>query len=640
MDWSQRRRAAALGAVTAVAVAATLGAGGGGPAAAAAPASHDKASRHQAAAVTILNGFQTHLRAAFAESTIRDHASSGLTLTVQRDPNVTASDLTGIGFTIDLPEHLVVASSDVANDCAGTVNPNPGDAQLVVSGIDLAAADPQCTVGIAVTSAHSGSYTIDNSAVTSTAGQIGAGITPDTLVVTTAPPTLSGYFQPGDITVGDTSTLTFYLYRADQNPTAVTSGIAWKLSLPAGLAVVASSGNTCGGTVTATAGSRTFTLTGGVIGAGDFNCQAAVQVRGNAGALYELHADTLTQLNHVEAAFGVCIGSTPGGGSGQSAACFPQLQVDKLTQTVTFPQPGPRKVGDSTLSGTASSGLPVTFRSRTTGVCTTKGTTLTVKTEGVCTVAAVQVGNGVYAEAESEDRTIEILPRPPAPPTVSGVAGQSSITVTWTAPDDTSAIDDYQATARSGDIVSSCESTALTCVLGAVAGQAYTLSVVSRGPNGSSRVTTGAGTVTASAPRIPSSPPPTNLILTTTDGRITTAEPGQAITFLGDGFAAFSTVVLTFYSDPTVLGTVVTDASGAFRKSILVPANLAAGAHTAVAQGVAPDGTARAMALDITVQGLPVTGPGVATLLLLATAAILAGGGLLLASRPRRRTTG
>ncbi|GLY92893.1 hypothetical protein Acsp02_01490 [Actinoplanes sp. NBRC 103695] len=590
------------------------------------------------------NGYATHLDAEFVETTIRDHGTSGLILTVKRDPNLTPGDLTGIGFTIDLPQYVIVDSNDVDNTCTqATFTPDFGDEQLVVSGIEMASSQAQCTLGVAVTSGRSGTYTINDAAVTDTNGDIGAEITSDDLIVTPAPPRLTAYFDDDDIKVGETTDLTFRLYRSDENPGTVTSGIAWRLTLPAGLVVAATGNNTCGGTATGTVGSRIFTVTGGLLGAGDGSCEATVEVRATAGGRFELQSGTVTGLKKIETAFGACIGSVPDDAPddapGADATCVPTVDVEKLTQTVTFAQPVPRKVGDSTLTATASSGLPAGFTSSTSDVCTVVGNTLRVKTEGVCKVTAVQNGNGVYTSAHSEQRTIEILPRPPAPPTVDGVPGQSSITVSWTAPAETDAIVDYVASARSGDIVSSCTSATLTCVLGAVAGRPYTMMVVSRGPNGVSTVTTSTGTVTASAPIVPQAPPETDLDLTTTDGRITEAEPGQEITFVGTGFAPFSTVVITIYSKPTILGTAITDANGDFRKLVTVPSDLAAGAHTAVAQGVAPDGSPRAMALDITVSvdGLPVTGPGVATLLLMGAGAVVAGAGLMLAGRPRRR---
>jgi titin len=362
-------------------------------------------------------------------------------------------------------------------------------------------------------------------------------------------------------------------------------------------------------------------------------------VRGTAGDKYEIQNGSLTKLHNVELTLGACTDSVSGNDvTVAQHSCAPRLKVVKLPQTVTFEQPEPRKVGKSALTASASSELAAGFTSSTTDVCTVSGTTLTVLTEGECKITAVQAGNGVYGSASSEERTIEILPRPPAPPTVEGTAGTSSITVTWTAPQETGAITDYVAAARSGDYVTSCVSTQMTCVLGAVAGRPYSLTVVSRGPNGVSKVTEGAETVTASAPEVPSAPPPTNLVLTTTDGKITTAEPGQEITFIGTGFARFSTVTITIYSEPVILGTAVTDGAGAFRKPITVPASLAAGAHSAVAQGVAPDGSPRAMALAITVaESLPQTGPALGAMLLAGFGAVLGGVVLMMAGRPRRR---
>jgi hypothetical protein len=139
--------------------------------------------------------------------------------------------------------------------------------------------------------------------------------------------------------------------------------------------------------------------------------------------------------------------------------------------------------------------------------------------------------------------------------------------------------------------------------------------------------------------------PDTNLTLTTDQGIITEADPGEQIVFIGTGFAPFSTVVISIYSEPIVLGTAVTDALGNFSKPITVPRNLAAGAHTAVAQGVAPDGTPRSMKLAIQVVesggsgsggGLAVTGAPVVVILLIGLALVGAGSGLAAASRRRR----
>ncbi len=86
----------------------------------------------------------------------------------------------------------------------------------------------------------------------------------------------------------------------------------------------------------------------------------------------------------------------------------------------------------------------------------------------------------------------------------------------------------------------------------------------------------------------------------------------------------------------------MTDALGNFSKPITVPRNLAAGAHTAVAQGVAPDGTPRSMKLAIQVAaasggsgtgGLAVTGTPIALILLVGLALVAAGVGVRRLSR-------
>ena len=70
------------------------------------------------------------------------------------------------------------------------------------------------------------------------------------------------------------------------------------------------------------------------------------------------------------------------------------------SQTITFANPGPQTVGTPlTLIATASSGLPVSFASQTTSVCTVSGTTATFLTTGTCTIQATQSGNSTYAAA-------------------------------------------------------------------------------------------------------------------------------------------------------------------------------------------------------------------------------------------------
>jgi YVTN family beta-propeller protein len=77
------------------------------------------------------------------------------------------------------------------------------------------------------------------------------------------------------------------------------------------------------------------------------------------------------------------------------------LVTQPLTpQTITFNSIPSQIVGTQiTLSASASSGLPVSFSSSTTSICTVSGTTASLIAVGTCTIVASQPGNGTYAPA-------------------------------------------------------------------------------------------------------------------------------------------------------------------------------------------------------------------------------------------------
>ncbi|GII25861.1 hypothetical protein Pme01_54580 [Planosporangium mesophilum] len=335
------------------------------------------------------------------------------------------------------------------------------------------------------------------------------------------------------------------------------------------------------------------------------------------------------------------------------------FEVLGVAQTINFPQPPDAALaaGTTTVAATASSGMPVTYTSATPAVCTVPAPVLnaaaaspvaavTLRGAGVCTIHADQTGSDTYLPAPRVSRSFNVtVPAAPVPNPgdITATAGVSSITVSWQAPDvDGVTITGYTAVANPGP--ATCTTTdATTCVLGATAGVKYTVTVIAHTDGDGDLESDPSNEVTPIAPPVPTEPPATSLVLTTDKGQITTATQGQEITFIGTGFAAHSTVTITMYSTPTSLGSVVTDASGAFSKAVTIPTNLATGTHTAVAQGVAPDGTARAMALAITVaapsSALPVTGVALTTLVLFAVA-LTAGGVVLVRLGRRRRVAG
>ena len=114
-------------------------------------------------------------------------------------------------------------------------------------------------------------------------------------------------------------------------------------------------------------------------------------------------------------AAGLCtIRASQAGNSNYSAA--PNVSqgfavtVALQNQTITFGTLTNKKYGDAPfgVSATASSGLPVTFASSTTSVCTVSGGTVTLVTSGTCTIRASQSGNSSYNAAPNVDRSFTV----------------------------------------------------------------------------------------------------------------------------------------------------------------------------------------------------------------------------------------
>jgi len=101
-----------------------------------------------------------------------------------------------------------------------------------------------------------------------------------------------------------------------------------------------------------------------------------------------------------------------------------QQVVSSQTITITSPAPTSAYVGGPlyTLSATASSGLPVSFASTTSSVCSVSGSTVSFVGQGTCTVVASQAGSAQFAAAQSVSQSFSVAGAP------------QSITYTSTAP--------------------------------------------------------------------------------------------------------------------------------------------------------------------------------------------------------------
>ncbi|MEV4517491.1 fibronectin type III domain-containing protein [Dactylosporangium sp. NPDC049525] len=279
------------------------------------------------------------------------------------------------------------------------------------------------------------------------------------------------------------------------------------------------------------------------------------------------------------------------------------------------------------------------------GAAGTRSGTVTGLSNGNQAAIRIRARNAAGPSPATAAATVTPTAPPAAPAGVSAVAGTSSITVTWTAaPAGGAPVTGYTAIASPGPATCSTlvsDPAPTSCVLGAEAGVTYTITVVANSASGDSPPAGPSTAVVAAPPAAPAAPPATNLTLTTDKGRISTAEPGQQIVVIGTGFAPHSTATITIYSTPVNLGTVITDADGNFSKPVTVPASLADGTHTVLAQGAAPDGSLRSMALAVTVDTtsttLAVTGHNLTGLALAGLTALLVGAAMLHLARPARR---
>lgn len=238
------------------------------------------------------------------------------------------------------------------------------------------------------------------------------------------------------------------------------------------------------------------------------------------------------------------------------------------------------------------------------------------------------------------------------PTAVTATAGSSSIAVGWTPPADIAGITGYRAVATpvGGGSAVPCEVPAAVhgCLLGVPAGVAYDVVVSSVGPAGEYATVPAAAVTTGvvPAPAVPAAVPPASGPLDVP----ASAAPGGSLPVRGAGFLPHSTVTLVVYSTPTVLGTVVTDATGAFTGTVALPAGLAPGAHSLVAVGVDPAGNPRSLVSALTVAGaapaaragtgsaLAYTGAEVTGTAVAGLAALGLGTVLTLAGRRRRPT--
>jgi hypothetical protein len=219
---------------------------------------------------------------AFGVSSVALNGTTSLTFTLA-NPNATA--LTGVAFTDALPPGLVVNTPNgLAGSCGGgTITAVAGSSSISLVGATLAG-NGNCAFSVNVLGTTSGLKLNTTSAISSNEGGSGNQASAQLAVAAgaVAPPTFSKSFS-GTATVGVPFNLTLNI--GNPNGTAVT-GIGFIDNLPPGLLVATPNGltNTCGGTVSAVAGSAAISLSNVTL-AGGASCTLTVAVVASTSGL-------------------------------------------------------------------------------------------------------------------------------------------------------------------------------------------------------------------------------------------------------------------------------------------------------------------------------------------------------------------
>ena len=223
-----------------------------------------------------------------------------------------------------------------------------------------------------------------------------------------------------------------------------------------------------------------------------------ITVAAGLGSVCTFNGATVTFL-----ASGVCeITATQSGDSNWlSAPTMKQIiEVGKLSQAISFPQPAPQELGnpDFVLEASSSSGLAISSSVTAGGsVCSISSTGfVSVLSAGSCVIEVSQSGDSVFSAASSFSRTITVLPGLPSAPHVSSVsAGNGTVTVGYVAPSTNggSPLVSYSVTAQSptAPTVSNtnCGASSLTCTLvGLVNGASYSINVTAFNSRGAGAV--------------------------------------------------------------------------------------------------------------------------------------------------------
>lgn len=383
---------------------------------------------------------------AFNPTAVAVNGTSVLTLTIT-NPATNASALTGVAVTDILPAGLVVATPNaLANTCGGTAAATAGSGSVSLTGGTLAAGS-SCTLTVNITGTTGGNYTNTTGPVSSTEG--GIGTTASAGLTVGAAPGITKTFGAVSIALGDTTSLSFTI--TNPNTTLPLNNVSVTDTLPAGLVIATPNGLTgsCGGgTITASAGSSSLSLSGGTL-ASLGSCTFAVNVTGSTAGTKN---NTTGPISSTESGPGatsntasLVVVAPPTIAQAFGATTIPLNATTSLTFDLGNPNAGTTLTGIG-FTETLPTGLAVA--SGTVGACggtvsTTPPGTITLAgatlaPSGTCTFAVTVTGvvagvqnatSGNVASVEgglggTANASVSVV----APPTISKAFGATTIT--------------------------------------------------------------------------------------------------------------------------------------------------------------------------------------------------------------------
>ena len=215
-----------------------------------------------------------------------------LTFTIE---DLAGGGLSDLGFTDDLDAALsgLVATGLPMSNVCGSGSSLSGTSVLTLTGGSVAGGN-SCSFNVTVQvpgGATAGSYTNTTSSLFTSGLAVASPATADLDIE--PPPTFAKVFAPDVISSTGISTLTFTIDNSASALAATT--LAFTDNLPTDLTVATPSNasTTCGGTVTATAGSGAISLANGSVGAG-MSCTVSADVTATVAGVYDNTSGDLT----------------------------------------------------------------------------------------------------------------------------------------------------------------------------------------------------------------------------------------------------------------------------------------------------------------------------------------------------------